>query len=242
MNTRIPAILPLLIAICAISTHVHADGMLIKNTPQVDITQHIMTGSHCRLGVKDNPKSGNALVLIGPSFPGGTRDYFQMTFDEFILKPNAYGNDQHTDAMYGDCLVEMDVDVPEGYQISYIRYQIDGSMALEQFPEDTTPNVGAETGEIATSFYLESAEEEGAWIADGRHSIRRSGDFADDVEAIEDIALDSDRCDRKVKLTVYTTTSLESTAQIHSDSYVSVDRSSGNFGQTIRIYLKRCGS
>lgn len=241
MNTRIPAILPLLVTICASTIPAHAESMLVQNTPQVDITQHIMTGSHCRLGVKDQPNSGNALVLIGPSYPGGTRDYFQMTFDEFILKPNAYGNDKTTDAMYGDCLVEMDVDVPEGYQISYIRYQIDGSMALEQFPEGA-PNTGSETGEIATAFYLESGEEEGAWIADGRHSIRRSGDFADDVEAMEDIALDSDRCDRKVKLTVYTTTSLESTALIHADSYVSVDRSSGNFGQTIRIYLKRCGS
>lgn len=202
--------------------------------PQVDISDYKVSGSHCRVG-----KMGEAdtTVLVKQSVPGGKKDYFQLTFDAFILQPGHYGNDKDVQSLYGDCLVEMAIAVPTGYQISYIQYQMDGGIAIGQFGGQTK---GQESAEIATAFYLETAGPERKWLADGRHSIRRTAPFVDDVEVLESIDLESGSCDTKVQLSMYTTATLESDTVIDSLSEVSIDRSSGKFGQSIRVYLSKC--
>lgn len=204
--------------------------------PMVDITSQSVSGSHCELYSKGK---GDTTVLVKASVPGGKRDYFQLTFDAFILQPGEYGNPKNVAGLYGDCLVDMNITVPEGYQISYLRYEIDGEIEIGQFA-DTDASRGEETAEITTAFYLETAGPNRKWLANGRHSIVRRGNVSGGVAAREDIGLVADSCETKVNLSVYTTATLESDTIIDKESRVSIDRSSGNFGQSIRVYLTPC--
>lgn len=206
-----------------------------SDQPQVNISQYTVSGSHCRIGTEHADTS----LLVLPSVPGGPKDYFQLTFDAFVLQPGEYGNAEDVQGLYGDCLVEMTVDVPAGYQISYLNYELDGEMEINQFADPKQVR-GEESAEIATAFYLETIDRK--WIADGRHSIVRRGNVAADVEAKDNIALDSQHCESKVILSVYTTATLESDTIIDSQSRVSVDRSSSNFGQALKIHLSKCPS
>lgn len=211
----------------------HAQGA----HPQVNITKYKVGGSHCQWSVNQ----ADTTIIVKPSVPGGPNDYFQLTYDAFTLQPGEDGNPSNVQGLYGDCLVEMDIEVPAGYQLSYVRYELDGNMDIGQY--DDPKNVrGEERGEIATAFYLETAGPDRKWIADGRHSFSRTGPFSGDVEVMEDIALDSEQCESKVKLSMYTTATLESDTIIDSQSRLSIDRSSGNIGQAIRLYLAKCPS
>lgn len=219
-------------AVCLLST---AIAQSPANAPLVDITGYTVTGSHCRIG-KD---AGDTTILVKNSLPGGGRDYFQLTFDAFILQPGQYGNPKNVAGLYGDCLVDMQVTVPKGYQISYLRYELDGDIQIGQFADEDGRR-GEEHAEITTAFYLETAGPERKWLADGRHSLTRRGTVAEEVQAFEDIGLVAEHCAEQVNLSVYTTATLESDTIIDSESRVSVDRSSGNHGQIIRIYLTPC--
>lgn len=205
------------------------------NVPMVDITSYKVSGSHCRLGT--DTEKGNTTIIVKNSVPGGKRDYFQLAFDSFILQPGQYGNPKKVAGLYGDCLVDMKISLPHGYQISYLTYEMDGEMEIGQF-DDPTGSRGEETAEIATAFYLETLDRK--WLADGRHSITRRGEVSEDIEALEDITLVAESCETEVNLSVYTTASLESDTIIDSESRVSVDRTSGNQGQTIRVHLTPC--
>lgn len=203
--------------------------------PLVDITGYTVSGSHCRIG-KD---VSDTTIMVKNSLPGGSRDYFQLTFDAFILQPGQYGNPKNVAGLYGDCLVDMQVTVPKGYQISYVRYELDGDIQIGQFADEDGRR-GEESAEITTAFYLETAGPERKWLADGRHSVTRRGSVAEEVEVLEDIGLVAESCTERVNLSVYTTATLESDTIIDSESQVSVDRSSGNQGQIIRLYLSPC--
>lgn len=205
--------------------------------PMVDITGYKVSGSHCRLGTAKD--EGNTSIIVKNSVPGGKKDYFQLAFDNFILQPGQYGNPKNVAGLYGDCLVDMTISLSHGYQISYLTYEIDGEMEIGQF-DDKTGVRGEETAEIATAFYLETTGPERKWLADGRHSISRRGKVSEAIASMENISLVAESCETEVNLSVYTTASLESDTIVDSESRVSVDRSSGNQGQVIRVYLSPC--
>lgn len=203
--------------------------------PQIDITGYFAHGSHCQL----EGKGSNAKLNATSTYLGGPRDNFELMFDKFILQSGHYGNPKNSSSLYGDCLVELDIDIPKGYRISYLSYDIYGGLGLGRGKKELIKRRD-ERAEVQTTLRLETRDPAPELIAGSTHSLSWSEDVLEDFRLTTAVHSYWQGCTTKARLVLITTTSLSSRSSLRPDSWISVDSSDGKTGESIYVHLSPC--
>lgn len=210
-------------------------GVGKRGSPQIDITGYFVGGSHCQLEGKES----NADLSITSTYPEGPRDNFQLTFDSFALQPGHYGNPKNASAIYGHCLVELDIDIPKGYRISYLRYDVYGSLDIGLGGEKLIKR-RIEQAEVQTMLRLESRAANPEMIAASTHSLNWSENVAEDFVLSTGLQSTWQGCTSKARLSILTSASLSSRSILDPESWISVETSDGQTGESIYVRLSPC--
>lgn len=183
---------------------------------EVEIKDVTVNGSGCPLGT--------ATVILTNSKPGGPADYFQVTYDEFIVER---GDDLAPRDSRKFCNLALDVKFPQGWAFTIFKMEMDGYAEIGR---------GAK-GEVKTEYFFPHVSRK------KRHRKRVKGPFEGDYKQMDDIGVFSSitsRCGVTIPLNLKTTLKLSGSRRNYST--MTVDVQSGLFIQKFGIRWKRCRS
>lgn len=183
---------------------------------EVEIKDVTVNGSGCPIGT--------ASVLVTNSRPGGPADYFQVTYDNFIVER---GDDLAPKDSRKFCNLALDVKFPQGWAFTIFKMEMDGYAEIAR---------GAR-GEVKTEYFFPHVSRK------KRHRKRVKGPFEGDYTQMDDIGIFSSitsRCGVTIPLNLKTTMKLSGSRKRYST--MTVDVQSGLFVQKFGLRWKRCDS
>lgn len=200
------ALAPLTMTTAASAQAPHPDEVEIK-----DVT---VNGSGCPIGT--------ATVLLTNSKPNGPADYFQVTYDNFIVER---GDDLAPKDSRKFCNLALDVKFPQGWAFTIFKMEMDGYAEIAK---------GAR-GEVKTEYFFPHVSRK------KRHRKKVRGPFEGDYNQMDEIGVFSSitsRCGVTIPLNLKTTMRLSGSRKKYST--MTVDVQSGLFVQKFGIRWKRC--
>lgn len=211
MTTKLP--LTLSLCLFAFSSLALADA---PGPGEVEIKDVTVNGSGCPIGT--------ASVLVTNSRPGGPADYFQVTYDNFIVER---GDELAPKDSRKFCNLALDVKFPQGWAFTIFKMEMDGYAEIAR---------GAR-GEVKTEYFFPHVSRK------KRHRKRVKGPFEGDYTQMDDIGIFSSitsRCGVTIPLNLKTTMKLSGSRRRYST--MTVDVQSGLFVQKFGLRWKRCDS
>lgn len=209
MTTKLP--LTLSLCLFAFSSLGFADA---PGPGEVEIKDVTVNGSGCPIGT--------ASVLVTNSRPGGPADYFQVTYDNFIVER---GDELAPKDSRKFCNLALDVKFPQGWAFTIFKMEMDGYAEIAR---------GAR-GEVKTEYFFPHVSRK------KRHRKRVKGPFEGDYAQMDDIGIFSSitsRCGVTIPLNLKTTMKLSGSRKRYST--MTVDVQSGLFVQKFGLRWKRC--
>lgn len=180
---------------------------------EVEIKNIRVNGSGC--------PAGTATALVTNSNPGGPADYFQVTYDEFIVEkgPDAY------ESFRKFCNIAVDIKYPQGWSFSLFNMEMDGYVDIGK---------GA-VGELKTSYRFP--------FVTGTKTFRKKfkGPFEGDYSEGQDLGIFTairSKCGRTIPLNIKTTLWIKGSRK--NNSMMTVDIQSGVITQLFGLKWKRC--
>lgn len=192
-------------------------SLALANGPgpgEVEIKDVTVNGSGCPIGT--------ASVLVTNSRPNGPADYFQVTYDNFIVER---GDELAPKDSRKFCNLALDVKFPQGWAFTIFKMEMDGYAEVAR---------GAR-GEVKTEYFFPHVSRK------KRHRKRVKGPFEGDYSQMDDIGIFSSitsRCGVTIPLNLKTTMKLSGSRRNYST--MTVDVQSGLFVQKFGLRWKRC--
>lgn len=176
---------------------------------EVEIVDAVVNGSGCPVGT--------ATVIVTNSKPEGPVDYFQVTFDDFIIEKPGKARKF--------CVVALDIKFPQGWSYSVLDVETDGYAEIQEGVK----------GEIKISYEFRSTNskvskkrrQKGYW--EGEYKFNDS--FGQVVWS---------PCGKVLPLNLKTQIALAGSADNGKSSIMTVDQQSGLLTQKWGIKWKRC--
>lgn len=176
---------------------------------EVEIKDATVNGSGCPVGT--------ATVIVTNSKPSGPVDYFQVTFDDFIVEKPGKARKF--------CNVALDLKFPQGWSYSVMDIETDGYAEIQKGVRGKLKMEYAFRGTSARA--SKTRNQKGYWEGEYKFSDR----FGQVVWS---------PCGKVLPVNLKTTIQLSGRAKNGEDSVMTVDQQSGLLTQLWGIRWKRC--
>lgn len=199
-----------MLTLMGLSSSLMAQG---PNPQDVEIRDINVNGSGCPIGT--------ASAIVTNSRPGGPADYFQITYDEFIVEKGPYAEERSRKF----CNISLDIKFPQGWSFTMLSTEVDGYVEIGR---------GAR-GELKTQYSFPQ-------LTNRKKAIKRfKSGFEGDYSEGEDTAIFTSiqaPCGRTIPLNIKTT--LKITGSRRNYSTMTTDIQSGVLTQLFGLKWKRC--
>lgn len=200
-------------ALIALSSLAMSSAAYSQAQPTINIVRDSLT-------IFNDCTTANTTAFATQSIPGGGNDFFLATYDDMIIE---LANERGKRRGSKDCIMEFDVELPEGYTIGELSLQYDGAMQL--------PEHSRGTAEIIVSI---PGLTNNAWNNSMRSQVAKVGPFDADYDQVARFnfgALPGQLCPRKVRVyvDVLAWARMGRDAAPDADALVTIDQLSGLF-------------